>query len=234
MESFLTSLTQTIQTTVLASIRSKLDEFAAVVSTTSEGKLTKEQVLECWNKINPDVIVSSTMAEKKVSAPRVATDKNKKCPVLKKSGVNAGQACGKNCVVGEDMCNAHLQQGKDKSQKPTVQPVVPVPSVQPVVPVPSVQPADSVPSVPEEKKIPSSLTIPGEAELKALTVVKLKELILANKIKVPPRAKKEDLVTALLAHNANPSQQLVPNPVVEQPLVANPSQSLVVNPLVSN
>lgn len=225
MESFLTSLTQTIQTTVLASIRSKLDEFAAVVSTTSEGKLTKEQVLECWNKINPDVIVSSTMAEKKVSAPRVATDKNKKCPVLKKSGVNAGQACGKNCVVGEDMCNAHLQQGKDKSQKPTVQPVVPVPSV---------QPADSVPSVPEEKKIPSSLTIPGEAELKALTVVKLKELILANKIKVPPRAKKEDLVTALLAHNANPSQQLVPNPVVEQPLVANPSQSLVVNPLVSN
>jgi len=225
MESFLTSLTQTIQTTVLASIRSKLDEFAAVVSTTSEGKLTKEQVLECWNKINPDVIVSSTMAEKKVSAPRVATDKNKKCPVLKKSGVNAGQACGKNCVVGEDMCNAHLQQGKDKSQKPTVQPVVPVPSV---------QPADSVPSVPEEKKIPSSLTISGEAELKALTVVKLKELILANKIKVPPRAKKEDLVTALLAHNANPSQQLVPNPVVEQPLVANPSQSLVVNPLVSN
>lgn len=225
MESFLTSLTQTIQTTVLASIRSKLDEFAAVVSTTSEGKLTKEQVLECWNKINPDVIVSSTMVEKKVSAPRVATDKNKKCPVLKKSGVNAGQACGKNCVVGEDMCNAHLQQGKDKSQKPTVQPVVPVPSV---------QPADSVPSVPEEKKIPSSLTISGEAELKALTVVKLKELILANKIKVPPRAKKEDLVTALLAHNANPSQQLVPNPVVEQPLVANPSQSLVVDPLVSN
>lgn len=212
MESFLTSLTHTIQTTVLASIRSKLDEFATVVSTTSEGKLTKEQVLECWNKINPDVIVSSTMAEKKVSAPRVATDKNKKCPVLKKSGVNAGQACGKNCVVGEDMCNVHLQQGKDKSQKPAVQSAVP-PVAAPVA-------AQAI-SVPEEKKI-TSLVIPGEAELKALTVVKLKELISANKVKVPPRAKKEDLVTALLTHN----QQLNPS---QQPLAVNPSQSLIGN-----
>lgn len=198
MESFLTQLTATIQDTVLQSIRAKLNEFADAVATTSDGKLTREQVLDCWNKINPAIPVTPATAavEKKAAAPRAKTDKDRKCPVIKKSGTAAGQPCGKNCVVGHDLCSVHL-----KKETASTGPVGAV--------VPPASPAKPVAPPSEEKKAPAG-PIPSDEELKKLTVPKLKELGLSHGVKLTGRPKKEDYLNALAkARDAPPASVIV-------------------------
>jgi len=119
MDAFLANLSKTVESSILAALSGKLNEFATHVVELPEMKekgITREQVLECWNsvsdlKINPAAplaAVGGGGATPSAAKPRAKTDKNKKCPVPKQRGDNAGQPCGRNCVVGEDFCPTHL------------------------------------------------------------------------------------------------------------------------------
>lgn len=110
MESFLATLKvvveeqvkKTIEEQVMRTVRAKLVEFAAKLA--EDGKVSAESVMECWDKLNPNVVLSD--APKKVT-PRLKTTKDVICDVKKKTGANAGQPCGKNCIVGLKTCSLH-------------------------------------------------------------------------------------------------------------------------------
>lgn len=113
MESFLVSLKEAVEKqvreavekTVLATVRAKLDEFAKQLA--AEGKVSAEEVMSVWDKMNPDVpAISASTAVKKVT-PRLKTDKNVRCDVKKKTGAHAGEGCGKPVIVGCTTCTAH-------------------------------------------------------------------------------------------------------------------------------
>jgi len=113
MESFLVSLKEavekqvreTVEKTVLTTVRAKLEEFAKQLAT--EGKVSAEEVMSVWDKMNPDVPAVSVSAATKTVTPRLKTDKNVRCDVKKKTGAHAGEACGKPAVVGCTTCTAH-------------------------------------------------------------------------------------------------------------------------------
>lgn len=192
MESFLNSLTQSLQDSVVASIRAKLESFADAVVSATEGKVSKEQVLECWNKLHPDVPAAASVSPTS-SKPRAQTDKERKCPVIKKSGKFAGEPCGKNCLVGKDCCSAH------DPEKKTASSVAASSVAAPSVAAPSVPASSAAPSVApsgEEVKIPPA-AIPGDEVLKSMTVVKLVELAKSLNLKIAARPKKDDAIKIL-------------------------------------
>jgi len=110
MESFLATLKvvveeqvkKTIEDQVMRAVRAKLVEFAAKLS--EDGKISAESIMECWDKLNPNVVLSDVP---KKATPRLKTTKDVKCDVKKKSGANAGDPCGRNCIVGLNTCSLH-------------------------------------------------------------------------------------------------------------------------------
>jgi hypothetical protein len=142
MDSFLDQLTKTVEQSILSTLSSKLNEFAAHVADLPEMKeqaVTKEQILECWNSVSDFKVpvsasrvatISDSPASKK---PRAQTDKLRKCQVPKMRGDSKGEPCGKNCVLDCDFCPEHLKKNQkspdanspaaDVSSKSTVQAV---------------------------------------------------------------------------------------------------------------
>ena len=181
MDSFLTQLTAAIQRTVMTELGAKLNQFTDNIVAESKGALTKEQVMAQWAKVSPDLVVKPEN-KPSPSAPRTKTDKNRKCQVLKKSGANVGQPCGANCVVGKDTCTRHSpKEEKSPAVVPAAAPVAPAASGSVSLPVPM-----------GEHKIPS------DEGLKAMTVVKLKELAKEMKVNVPSKARKDEVISELV------------------------------------
>jgi hypothetical protein len=127
METFLNQIVAKVNNVVLSSIHEKLNEFANLVAELPEMKekgVTAARVIEMWNSTSDFKVTHSVQSvastavggtsgvsgggseEKKA---RVKTDKNKKCQVPKTRGDNAGQPCGKNCVIDTDYCSEHLK-----------------------------------------------------------------------------------------------------------------------------
>jgi hypothetical protein len=114
MDAYFSNLNVMIEKDILSRISTTISTFAQNLSQLPEMKekgVTKEKIIESWNaesefKIDPSAVVTSSetaAAEKK----RRMTDKNRKCQVKKGKGKFAGEACGKNCLVGQDVCADH-------------------------------------------------------------------------------------------------------------------------------
>ena len=130
MEGFLDNLSKSVEASILTSLTGKLNEFATLLIELPEMKakgVTKEQVLDCWNSVSEFKVAAGDMVsvgpvssgDKK---PRAKTDRDHKCGVLKTRGDNAGQPCGKNCVVDTDFCPEHLKKNQkvDDSKGSTI------------------------------------------------------------------------------------------------------------------
>lgn len=138
-----------------------------------------------WAKVSPDVQIAAPT--KPSPAPRTKTDKNHKCQVIKKSGANAGQPCGANCVVGKETCSRHSEKKEEKKEE-------------------KVAPAGVPAGI-------SAGSIPDDAALKAMTVVKLKELAKVVKVTISSKARKDDIISELVkarTKSSSPPPQAAP------------------------
>ena len=198
METFLQALTASLQDAIIKELGVKLNQFADNLVAESKGAITKDQVVAAWAKISPDVSIVAGKAPSpaKTGAPRLKTDKEHKCQVLKKSGASAGQPCGGNCVVGANVCSRHLTTADREKLTGVSAGAVPV-----VAPPAGVAPAPVAPVAPVDPA-----EIPTDDALKAMTVLKLKELAKALKINVPSKARKDDIIGLLVKARAGPTE----------------------------
>jgi hypothetical protein len=188
MNTFLNELTAAIQATVVKSLTEKISQFANAVSKASDGKLTPEQVMKVWNELYPEVkAVDATVAtvatdqKKDTPSQRTKTDKSRKCQVIKQSGKNKGEICGKNCVLEKDTCTSHTPSGPKEPSKN--------------------KPSGSDDNATKKKPIhPSETTdqIDSDEDLKSMTVIKLKELLRAAKISFGSKDRKDVLISYLV------------------------------------
>jgi hypothetical protein len=121
MDAFLEQLSKTVEQTILASLSTKLNDFATLLvelPEMQEKKVTKAQILECWNalsafKVSADAPAPAagapSQASPKETKARAKTDKTVKCGIQLSRGERKGQACGKPCVIDTKFCPEHLK-----------------------------------------------------------------------------------------------------------------------------
>jgi Rho termination factor, N-terminal domain len=163
MDSFLQKLTEALRETVLVKLGAAMDQFATNVAAESKGTLTKDQVLAQWAKVS-DIPVTN-----KSPPPRTKTDKEHKCQTILKSGVNMGNQCGANCVLGKDTCSRHVPK-EEKTNTIVAASLIHV----------------------------DSDVIPADAALKLMTVPKLKELAKSNGLTISSKARKDEIISELV------------------------------------
>jgi hypothetical protein len=114
MDQFIEDLSKSVNDKILGLLSDYLNSFADAVIQLPEMKeksVTKEQILEEWNK-HSDFKVSAMTAPVVTNgtAPpktRVATDRTRKCSFILTRGINEGKPCEKNCVAGSHLCPDH-------------------------------------------------------------------------------------------------------------------------------
>ena len=192
MESFLVELTNAIQSTVVKTLTERIVQFADAVSKASEGKLTPDQVMKVWNEIHPEVPV----AKKDTPSQRTKTDKSQKCQVVKQSGKNKGELCGRNCVLGKSTCTSHTPQ---ESQSV----VIPLDEKSPAKKMNAEKKETSIPPLPPV--VEQSTESDSKEDISKLTVKELKTRLESANIKFTSKDRKDDLISLLSKHRNEPS-----------------------------
>lgn len=115
------SITKTINAEIMKALRQKLTAFASAVSDATDGKVSVDDVMEMWGKIDPDFKAKKTKA-KTVSSSDSDGDGEQKsssgCVAICVSGMKKGEACGKICKDGNDKCGIHLKASQEVKVSP--------------------------------------------------------------------------------------------------------------------
>lgn len=103
------SISNAITVQVMKELRQKLVAFASAVSDATDGKVSTDDVMEMWAKIDPDFKVKGKSKTRTVQSSESSSEPSTGCVAICVSGMKKGEACGKICKDGNDKCGIHLK-----------------------------------------------------------------------------------------------------------------------------